>query len=549
MKLELRSFPKLPSSVLCRLAELAGGFIREIDFTGRANISASTMINIGDHLCVKSPHSTELPHTHLTSINLQGCSALTSRSLHHLLIRSPALKALYVKGLLAVTNTTCDVLATYCPKLVTLDMSRCSNMNGEGVRSVAEASVARGEYMMLKVLRLAGLRRVTDAMMRALGKAAPYLEVLDISGARDLHNSSIDAFVSCTAEDATHISAVQLTSREAGRDPTDPTRHWRRVTNLRHLSLSGCILLTDHACSHLAHSVPKLEFLELAGIGPELRDDGVIRLLETTPLIRKIDFEDATEITDDVLEVLTPSQPLVIPSPPPEPAEGSLPGSQTTMTTTTSTRVAITPTTPEPTEPGHALEHLIISYSNISSDALSELIQACTRLRILEADNTRMTGLALKDFILHARKHSIPDCKIVAIDCRGVGEHAVKDLTPHTRPRLGWRSYHARKLGYLDGRDEEGLTVGQDECDPSRIVVKTFYSWQIVDAVRAARDKKRKSGSRRGMNASNGSTTSEEAGATSSGRARWWSPSGRRSGGPNTPTLLDMNDREGCTIM
>ena len=487
-------------------------------------------MDITDHLCVKPAILAELPHTHLTSINLQGCSALTTRSLHHLLIRSPALKSLFVKGLPAVTNTTCDVLAVYCPKLVTLDMSRCPNMSGEGVRSVASASVARGEHMMLKVLKLSGLKRVTDDMMEALGKAAPFLEVLDLSGARDLHNSGIEAFVSCTEQEAPRLGEIiQLTSREAGRDPGDPTRHWRRVTKLRHLSLSGCILLTDHACSHLAHAVPKLEFLELAGIGPDLRDDGLVRLLETTPFIKKIDLEDASEISDDVLEALTPLQ--TAPSPP----TGTHAGSRT-------------PTITEPPEPGHALEHLILSYTNISSEALTDLIQSCTRLRVLEADNTRMSGLVLRDFVQHARKRETTDAKIVAIDCRGVGEHAVKDLTAHTRPRIGWRSWHARKLGFLDGRDEEGLNVGQDECDPSRVVVKTFYSWQTVDAVRAVRDKKRKSGSRRGMNGSNSSTTSEDIG-TSSGRARWWSPSGRRSGGPNTPTLLDMNDREGCTIM
>ena len=54
-------------------------------------------------------------------------------------------------------------------------------MSGEGVRSVASASVARGEHMMLKVLKLSGLKRVTDDMMEALGKAAPFLEVLDLS--------------------------------------------------------------------------------------------------------------------------------------------------------------------------------------------------------------------------------------------------------------------------------------------------------------------------------------------------------------------------------
>jgi len=279
--------------------------------------------------------------------------------------------------------------------------------------------------------------------------------------------------------------------------------------------------LTDHACSHLAHTVPKLEFLELAGIGSELRDDGLVRLLKTTPLIRKLDLEDATEVTDAVLVALTPSE---LPLP------------------------AIFTRTRLPPEPGHALEHLILSYANVESETLSSFVRACPSLRILEADNTRITGLVLKDFVHLARKRKMTNAKIVAVDCRSVGEYAVKEVAPYTRPRIGWRSWHARKLGYLDARDDERLNVGQDECDPSRIAVKTFHSWQTVDAVKAEREKRKKQGSKRGMNGSSGSGVSDEV-IMSSGRTRWWSPNGRRSSGPNTPNLLDMNEREGCTIM
>ncbi|KAI0784907.1 hypothetical protein C8Q75DRAFT_723349 [Abortiporus biennis] len=527
-KLDLRSFPKLPSQILCRLVETAGGFIKLLDLNGHVDLLPNTLINITDHLSLQSlTESTS--HTHLTAINLQGCSSLSTRSLHHLLIRSPFVTHLCLKGLTAVTNTTCNILSVYCLKLISLDLSRCSNMTGEGIKAVAQAAINRREHLPLKELRLSCLRRITDDVMAALGKAAPYLEVLDLSGVRGLHNSSVEAFVRCDEEDEEQFEqVVHLTSREAGRDPTDLDMVLRRVTRLRHLNLSSCILLTDHACSHLAFAVPRLEYLELASIGPELRDDGVVRLLNTTPYIRRLDLEDATEISDNVLITLTPS-----------PSSASTPGTTSPFRTSP----------PPPPEPGHALEHLIISYSNVNNEALTELVRNCTKLRVLEADNTRMTGLVLREFVQLSQQRQIANAKVVAIDCRGVGEYVVKELVSQTRPRLGWRSWHARKLGYLDGRDDEGLNVGQDECDPSRVVVKTFYSWQTVDAVKAAREKKRKSSSRRGMNSSNDSTNSDEL-VSSSGRARWWSPGGRRSTGPNTPTLLETNgDRESCTIM
>ncbi|KAI0962374.1 hypothetical protein AcV7_001231 [Taiwanofungus camphoratus] len=520
-QLDLRSFPNLPQGVLTQLSEIAGGFIRHINFIGHTDLSPSTLEDFTNNICIEPSLAGDLSPTHLITINLQGCSTLTTRSLHYLLIRSPSLQDLCLKGLTAVTSTTCDILAVYCPKLVSLNLSRCPNVYGDGIHSLASAILARKEPSSLKELRIAGLKRITDEIMGALGKAAPNLEVLDLSHVRDLHNSAVEAFVSCTDVDAAKFETVELSSREAGRDPTDSTKYRRRVTRLRHLSLSSCIMLTDHACSHLAHAVPNLEFLEMAGIGADLRDGGLVRLLDTTPFIRRLDLEDASEITDDVLLAITP-----------EP-----------VTSGPRSRVPPLP------RPGHALEHLIISYAtDVTNEALLELIENCPRLRVIEADNTRMSSTVVKKFVRLSRERKFVDSKIVAIDCRGVGEQTVKDLTEETRPRIGSRSFEARKLGYLDARDEEGLIVGQDECDELRVALKTFYSWQTVDAVRAAREKKRKM-TRRNTDVSSSSGTDEFVG-TSAGRARWWSPGGRRSSGPSSPLLLDLNnDREGCTIM
>jgi F-box/leucine-rich repeat protein 2/20 len=262
--------------------------------------------------------------------------------------------------------------------------------------------------------------------------------------------------------------------------------------------------------------VPSLEIFEMAGIGTELKDDGIVRLLETTPFIRRLDLEDASDITDAVLTVLTPDSPAVnVPS----------------------------------FAPGHALEHLVISYAgNVSDNALLALVRACSRLRVLEADNTRMSGTVVKEFVKLSQRRGMANAKVVAIDCRGVGETNVKDLSNLTRPRLGWRSYDARKLAYLDGRDREGLKVGQDECDEKRVVLKSFYSWQTVDAVRAAREKKRRSSPRRVANGSTGSTSESEEFFVMTSRARWWSPSGR-SGSTSPLNGIDNHDREGCRIM
>ncbi len=166
-----------------------GAFIRKINFAGHCCLPPSILTVLTDHL--QDP----LPYTNLTSINLQGCSALTTCSFHHLLVRCKSLQRLCLKGLAAVTNTTCELLATFCTRLEYLNLNRCPNMDAEGIRHLARTTLAQGEYLRLKELKISGLKHMDDATMRVLGKAAPYLQVLDLSYIRHLHNSALESFV------------------------------------------------------------------------------------------------------------------------------------------------------------------------------------------------------------------------------------------------------------------------------------------------------------------------------------------------------------------
>ncbi|KAJ7757478.1 hypothetical protein B0H16DRAFT_1536787 [Mycena metata] len=524
--LDLHAFPLLPKSLLLRIARTANSFVQDINVAGHVNLHSGTLIEVTDSLSALSARSGSLPFTHLTGINLRGCSAITTRSLHHLLVQSRSLVRLCLKGLAAVTNTTCDIIGVYCTRLEVLDLGRCVNIDAAGIRSLTSSAVSRGEYLPLKELRLSGLKHVHDDAMAALGRAAPYLEVLDLSYVRQLHNTAVEAFVACDDEDEEDVEnglkIVCLNAREAGRNIDESNKYRRRVTRLRHLSLSSCLLLTDAACSHLAHSVPDLQYLELAGIGSSLEDDGLIRLLNTTPLLKRLDLEDASSITDAVIATLTPV--------PPEEQEQDEEGEA-------------------PPPPESPLEHLIISGAlELSDESLLALIRGCTRLRVLEADNTRIGPVVLKAFVRTARRRAMADAKIVVIDCRGFGEALLKDLAAYTRPRLGWRAHGARGLGYLDARDGcvEDFKLGQDECDPGRVVLKTFYGWQTVDAVQAGREKRRKARTRRAANESGGSSELDDG----VGRGtRWWSPGNGRRSGTNSPPVVPELQNDGCIIM
>lgn len=507
--MHLDSFPTLPRSVVVRLSETAGPFVKSLDLSGNSTLPS--------HAFDKMIKQMARPWTQLTALKLRGCTFVLTSSLHNVLLQSPSLRNLCVRGIREVLNDTLIILGSSCPELESLDIRQCSGLDAGGLYSMAEAARDRGGVLRLKSLLISGLKFVNDRTMSMLGEVTPFLEVLDLSYSRHLHNSALEAFVACDVDTSyPSFPTVLLHASEVGRDSANgPRKYRRRVTKLRHLNLSSCRLLTDTVCSNLAHSVPELEFLELAGLGEDLKDEGLCRLLATTPKIKRLDLEDATALTDGVLAALTP------------------PSSSTEDVDWDS----IT---------GHALEQLVMSHvREVTDSAMQLLIRRCKRLTVLEVDNTRLSGSTLQLFVRKTRKRQIANPRVSFVDCRNVSESLVKDISASIRPRLGWRAYDARHLMYLDNRDEdiESLGVGQDECDERRVVVKTYYSWQTVDAVCAALEKKKKAASRKMFLAT-------AADFDGTGRGRWWTPiGGRRSGGNPPPSPSDLNSGEGCTIM
>jgi F-box/leucine-rich repeat protein 2/20 len=113
-------------------------------------------------------------------------------------------------------------------------------------------------------------------------------------------------------------------------------------------------------------------------------------------------------------------------------------------------------------------------------------------------------------------ERSMRDAELVVVDCQSIRKLAIEGVVDNMRPREGWRSWEARKLGYLDGRDEEDLKVGQDECDEKRVVIQSFYSSQIVDV----REWRRASQKKNSMDEQ--LSQLEDVGGLLFRRRRWW---------------------------
>lgn len=538
---DLKAFPGLSSSLVLRIAQCAGAFVQRLNLQGHSHLKPSSLLTISSSISLTaSPLVLSLPTTQLTTVNLVACTAITTHSLHYLLYRSPRLQHLFVRGLDSVTNTTLtEILGPHCRNLVSLDIRRCSNVNGSGLQAFSEQCLLRASEhdtpCSLTILKISGMKDISNTTWRKVGQAFPLLQVLDCSYCRDLTDEAFREFVAWPTSDVDAPSNcwskfsdyVELSSRDAGFDPGDPTKHWRRSTSLRHLNVSGCRQISDLTCSSLAFTAPNLEILEIANVRADLHDEGLIRLFKTTPLIRKVDLEDATEITDAVLDCLIPVPRMSSPQVQSKEQQGP--------------------------QPGETLEHLTISYAmTLTPEGISRLVRGCKKLRVLEADNTRITGSIIRDFVSRRRHRekgvTLPESggsEIVAIDCRAVSENAVKEMRGSTRPRRGWQGWEARELEYEDGKSTgivdatgavRGPPLGQDECDEKRVVVKSFHSWVTVDTIAEQRNK---------LKSANGGTR-----LGNSELPRWltqWSL-GRRSPVQSSQGTPEEREDRGCVV-
>jgi F-box/leucine-rich repeat protein 2/20 len=482
-----------------RITRSVGAFARVLDLQGFNTLKPAEVVEITSalSLCLDLDfsHAPEPGATQLREVNLSGCRTLTSHALHYLLRRCPELEVLKLAGLECVVDTTLTEALSSATCLVQLDVGRCANLSGRAIAKFANACKTRllaGKSVPLKVLRMSRLKHITKGTLSGIAQAFPALEVLDVSWCSGVNDAALKAFVEW--EDGEPWTQwhepIVLTSREAGSDPGDTTKYTRRRSKLRHLNLSGCKNISDSGVGALAYCMAELEFLELACLGSALGVEGLVRLLRTTPAIRKLDLEDATDLTDAVLEHITPS-----PLPPPPARKGQDPDPQ----------------------PGEKLEHIIISSAQeVSPEAMCRLIKGCKNLRVFEADNTRISSAVIREFVNRRRAREKRErstrsgsnaggggtamalgSEIVAIDSRWVSDTTVRDLMNVTRPRRGFRTWEARDMEYEDSaavnmpvEEGGGELIGQDECDKTRVVVKTFQTWSNVDSVAQQREKR-----------------------------------------------------------
>jgi F-box/leucine-rich repeat protein 2/20 len=344
----------------------------------------------------------------LINATLEGCRNFQRSTLHNLLKTNERLANLNLTGLTAVTNGSCKIIANSCPSLEMFNVSWCTHMDARGIRTVINGCPK------LRDLRAGEIRGFNSIELAQDIFETNKLEKLVLSGCVDLDDEALRTMITGQEPEIDILTSV----------PVVPVR------KLRHLDVSRCSHLTSAGVKTLAHLVPELEGLQLSSC-TALTDDALSAVLATTPRLTHLDLEELNELTNTLL----------------------------------SEHLAKAPCAP-------MLEHLSISYcENLGDTGMLPVIKACTNLRSVDMDNTKISDLTLAEAASMVRARSS------------------RTTCARSRPRVGLRLivFDAQNITWTGIREvlsrnseikkPSGAQAGPTY--PTEIIdLKCFYGWQ-----------------------------------------------------------------------
>jgi len=390
------------------------------------NISADALINI-----IKSAGP------FVKDLNLRGCVQLRERwnrngfleacqnlenfslegcridrsSIHTFLLSNTRLVHINLSGLAGATNSAMKIIATNCPRVEVLNISWCSNIDNRGLNKVIQGCPK------LRDLRAGEVRGWDDVELMNELFTRNTLERLVLMNCDSLNDESLAALIEGVDQEVD-----VLTER-----PIVPPR------NLKHLDLTRCRTITDVGAKTLVGNVPFLEGLQLSKCGG-LTDDTLTSLLPTVPVLTHLDMEELDNLSNDILKALAES-----------PCAAHL-------------------------------KHLCISYcEHLGDSGMLPVLKACTSLKSLEMDNTRISDLVLTEAAASMRARN----------------RLARALSGSERPEIGLRivAYDCANVTWTGVREvlsrnaeisrPSPQAANQSATYPREVIgLKCFYSWQ-----------------------------------------------------------------------
>lgn len=349
----------------------------------------------------------------LINATLEGCRNLQRSTLHHLLRTNERLTNLNLTGLTTVTNGTCKIVANSCPSLEVLNVSWCTHMDARGIKSVILGCPK------LKDIRAGEILGFNNLELAQAIFETNKLQKLVLSGC-DITDEALKTMITGIDPEIDVLTSIAMVP----------------VRTLRHLDFSRCSRLTSAGLKILTSLVPDLEGLQLSGC-TSLTDAALCSLFATTPRLTHLDLEELAELTNTLFSDNLAKSPCAA-----------------------------------------TLEHLSISYcENIGDPGMLPVIRACTSLKSVDMDNTRISDLVLAEAATMVRERSshntCPSSRpqigltMVVFDCQNVTWTGIREVLS--------RNTEIRKPSPSSSSPLQGSGVTY----PTEIIqMRCFYGWK-----------------------------------------------------------------------
>ncbi|EXJ63679.1 hypothetical protein A1O7_00014 [Cladophialophora yegresii CBS 114405] len=350
-------------------------------------------------------------------------------SIHFFLLRNPRLLHINMPSMQNINNATMKIIACHCPQLELLNIDWCSQIDSKGLRKVVQSCPN------LTDLRASEVRGVddNDFMLELFQRNT--LERLVLQNCDSLTDEALEIMIH-----GIDPERDVLTDR-----PLVPPRR------LRHLDISRCRSLTDRGVKALAYNVPYLEGFRTCQ-NTALTDDALEDLLQSVNRLTHLEVEEVEQLTNATLINLSKSK------------------------------------------AAKTLEHLSISYCEQVGDiGVLPLLKACTELKSLCLDNTRISDLVLMEASEQVRKRGNTTkrsqrpkkgLELVAFDCANVTWAGVREiLQGNGRVMQGRKKSVVQTYGvedeYGETKELRKVVEIQTLLYPTEIIhLKAFYGWQ-----------------------------------------------------------------------
>jgi len=346
----------------------------------------------------------------LINATLEGCRNFQRATLHNLLKSNERLANLNLTGVTAVTNATCRIIAQSCPSLEMFNVSWCTHMDARGIRTII-AGCSKLKYLRAGEVKGFGSLELAQDIFETNN-----LERLMLSGCADITDEAFQTMIVGQNPELDILTDIPLVP----------------VRRLRHLDLSRCNLLTSAGVRKLTHLVPNLEGLQLSGC-TGLTDVALADLLATTPRLTHLDLEELSGLTNTFL------------------AEN----------------LARSPCAP-------VLEHLSISYcENLGDTGMLPVVKACTSLRSIDMDNTKIGDLVLIEVSTMVRSRSS------RTTCARSRPRVGLNLVVFDCSNVTWTGI--REVLSRNSEVKKPISKNTHSTYPTEIIaMKCFYGWQMT---------------------------------------------------------------------